>query len=1119
MFLDLSTACLMFFHDNDMYMCNSENASSLTSGVVVDSATNATSAKTAKAVDAAVSSAIISAAVESAGAVTGIASVVSGGTATITATGSTTSVDIVGTGGVNVKGNTNGEVELDAKDLSDGTQSVSKELENARFVQFVNFGTASVQNALTLLHFSDIHADSAALTRIMADRTKFGSLVNDVICTGDMVETIAGQISSWWNADVMTVVGNHDTAVTNGAWNTLSMADRDAYYIAPFESNWGITHTSGTSYYYKDYSTQKVRLIALDVVLYDDNSTSTEAAAQTAWLESLLSSAKTAGLHVLIAQHGTAQGAKTIPCSFTDKWMDTYDSPALSGQAGAMIPQVVVNAVASAISNGTKFIGYIAGHYHKDAIWDVTGDRSQLIYMVTCAAVNQNQWLGTSTQWRDNTLDAFNLVTIDTTNTRVKLVRGGGANIDLWERKREALTINYSTGEITDCEFARGVTDDAIGFRMENDNNKIAQRRYIATLMPTGSTVTLQAGYGYQFTATSEVILETEVQPSDSFGLESLLDITLSGGTVAAGNNVILTDTLTAGVRNICAVRYIDGIAVVNVLTVIGGIPADAYAVSVATGTDDGSLYYGLATSEKSDIYVSSTLDGQTLDMGGAVTNGSKTVHGNGFAQTVVSGGVSCASPATFTDLSLNNVTLNGGTMSLGNIEITGGGNVTAISGCIALGKVQGSGSIVLGGTDSEYPVVATNGAIVKNVTITGANNQCVYYADGVSANLSNVIISGNTRTTYVDEANLTYNQKGGYATVTGCTFSDNINTGSYGVGVHTWSGANAVFTDCVFTGNTAEKGAGFIANVIGATVTLNSCTFTNNNTFATNPHGPVQFLGSGGTGYINSCVISGTSVTSGGALFVDTSATVNVSNTTIAGASNGVMMATTGGIVNLTGSIVSGAVGYSVKEKQALLTGSAGPINMQGCTISGCTAAKILLEYGFSECAITDCVFTGNSDAGATWINFIVEQASATITGTTITNNVAGYEDLAATISAHVTLSNCLISGNVNSYGTAVGSASELILAGGNTIEKIAAYNAGTVIVSGSNNVGTIMQTNGNNYVRITSGASVTLANSIIMSAGHIVVSSGGCVVNGASIPAGTYTQIVSSGGSAVAS
>jgi len=28
-----------------------------------------------------------------------------------------------------------------------------------------------------------------------------------------------------------------------------------------------------------------------------------------------------------------------------------------------------------------------------------------------------------------------------------------------------------------------------------------------------------------------------------------------------------------------------------------------------------------------------------------------------------------------------------------------------------------------------------------------------------------------------------------------------------------------------------------------------------------------------------------------------------------------------------------------------------------------------------------------------------------------------------------------------------------------------------------------------------------------------------GGCTVNGASIPAGTYTQIVSSGGSAVAS
>ena len=190
----------------------------------------------------------------------------------------------------------------------------------------------------------------------------------------------------------------------------------------------------------------------------------------------------------------------------------------------------------------------------------------------------------------------------------------------------------------------------------------------------------------------------------------------------------------------------------------------------------------------------------------------------------------------------------------------------------------------------------------------------------------------------------------------------------------------------------------------------------------------------------------------------------------------------------------------------------------MSGCTVSGCTARIVLFEDR-NNCEITDCKLIGNSDGGATWINFMVESGYAAITGTTISENVAGYEDLAATVSAHVTLSNCVITGNTNQYGTAVGSASELILAGGNTIEKIAAYNAGTVIISGSNNIGTITQTTGNNAVKIAGGAIVTLDNSINVGTNKITVSAGGCVVNGASIPAGTYTQIVSSGGSAVAS
>ena len=72
-----------------------------------------------------------------------------------------------------------------------------------------------------------------------------------------------------------------------------------------------------------------------------------------------------------------------------------------------------------------------------------------MMYCITCGIVSQKaQWEG-SDQFRDSTLDAFNLVTIDTANTHVKIVRGGGADIDMRMRTRKAICFNYSTGEKT----------------------------------------------------------------------------------------------------------------------------------------------------------------------------------------------------------------------------------------------------------------------------------------------------------------------------------------------------------------------------------------------------------------------------------------------------------------------------------------------------------------------------------------------------------------------------------------------------------------------------------------------------------------------------------------------
>ena len=314
--------------------------------------------------------------------------------------------------------------------------SVYNKTNNARHIKGGN------STPLTLLHFSDLHGDKEALQRIYDDSATF--TLDDIICTGDMVLNNAEQIASWWKPDILTCIGNHDSAsYTSGTgydWTALSMADRSAYYIEPFESGWGITHEGGKSYYYKDYSDANVRMIVMDAMLYSSNP-GTDATAQTTWLENLLANAITNNLHVLIAIHAPHGGATAKDCSFS-----RYGQTTMPTYSDCNTPQTVVDTVATKISNGLKFIGYIVGHTHQDNIWDAESDGKQLMYCVTCAATKNNaQWIN-SDQYRGPDADAYNIVTIDTANTLVKIVRGGGADMDDHMRTRKAICFNYSTG-------------------------------------------------------------------------------------------------------------------------------------------------------------------------------------------------------------------------------------------------------------------------------------------------------------------------------------------------------------------------------------------------------------------------------------------------------------------------------------------------------------------------------------------------------------------------------------------------------------------------------------------------------------------------------------------------
>lgn len=309
------------------------------------------------------------------------------------------------------------------------------------------FITNNAGTPLTILHISDIHSDSETLRRIEKEVEKHSESIGGKICTGDMVANTGGNISSWWDSSFMTCVGNHDSATKSGTtynWNGVSMADREAYYITPYKDSWGdIVHTNGTSYYYKDYATEKIRLIVIDAMLYTGTAMETEATAQTAWLTDALSGAVSAGLHVLIATHAPHGGAKKVESSFSQNWQTIMPT-----QADCDTPQTVIDTVAQAITDGLHFIGYLCGHTHRDVLWDAIGDKSQLMYCITCANVDTPAQWRVGDLYRDINRDAYNLVTIDTTNTLVKIVRGGGADISNDMRTRKGICINYTTGDI-----------------------------------------------------------------------------------------------------------------------------------------------------------------------------------------------------------------------------------------------------------------------------------------------------------------------------------------------------------------------------------------------------------------------------------------------------------------------------------------------------------------------------------------------------------------------------------------------------------------------------------------------------------------------------------------------
>ena len=413
--------------------------------------------------------------------------------------------------------------------------------------------------------------------------------------------------------------------------------------------------------------------------------------------------------------------------------------------------------------------------------------------------------------------------------------------------KQDGLTAGYRTALVNGS-----TVDQARYFAIESSITAAANQT---------TTIVLSAGKAYEIHAVAsnaKVLLNREepVGGNHTFGLEGHLEIFVARtGYVIAGTNVVLANALEPDAVNNCTVRFHDGLAIISVEDHVAG-----YIVVSATGSTEGTLPYALSSASQNYIAFDASLNGMPLDMGGAVANGEKHIVGNGYADTILTGGVSCASKTTFANLAMSGVVVSGGTMTLGDVYIPDGATVNVSSEAIlTVENVRGNG----GGT------IDLSGSHIYNYMTPLVASGCVFQNGSNSGNGGAVALSYTS------------------GTFTDCLFLRNKTTGTIAFGGAVTCNSSAVFSNCVFSSNTCQRNAN--AGALYGRFQAYHCTFKDNSGAFFLPDSTCLlsdcYLGSGQNGL----VYGGSAILTG-------------SNTILSTITGGSMVVSSGTILDFTG-------------------------------------------------------------------------------------------------------------------------------------------------------------------------------------------------------------------------
>ena len=535
--------------------------------------------------------------------------------------------------------------------------------------------------------------------------------------------------------------------------------------------------------------------------------------------------------------------------------------------------------------------------------------------------------------------------------------------------------------------------DNIIAGDLIDVNGATVNRKRIMPIVSSGGMSTivknsktyyvLEPGNAYQLNAVNNDLYLTGTSScgANQWGIEGHIELFVAVvGRLHTDTNVVLADALEPDSINNCVIRFHNGRAIIGVEDHLAG---NIVTIN-ATGTTVGTLKYYLqlaptAEIETQYIAVDAQLNGQTLNMDNAVTNGEKHIVGNGYTQTILSGGISCTSKTTFSNLGMNGFSVLGGTATLGDVFIDAGSTVSVNGGNLAIEKVTGSGGTIdLGGTNvtvSSGATASAAGCVFSGGSATTGG--CFNVAGGANIVLSGATISNNSASTTGGGMDVI-----GNATLVDCTVIDNYATAlNRGPDIYTRGpNTNVSLRDCTVGGVALGRGGITVAgtcviNIVRAgtgggsgTVTLTSGATLdltgNTNSTPIVPGGciviqdNVQIYPS--AGLVSAVQISGgtfAQITNGGILITPFTASANSvisGNATVSGTM-------TGGNYTLVGlNLVAPA-----DPDNGVVSGDATTnITFSGCTI-GTNGTWGLLQgngqFTFSDCIINNKARVGN--------------------------------------------------------------------------------------------------------------------------------------------------------------